>query len=75
MNELMSHFLVTVKLSKNPAHDPRNKISGPCPVSGKLCTDVTGEHHTYLTTGLSTASVRESAMAAGWSHITRIEEV
>lgn len=38
--------LVTVKLPRNPAHNPHNKVTGPCPVSHFQCTDVTGEHHT-----------------------------
>jgi hypothetical protein len=42
------NFLVTVKLAKNPEHNPREKKTGPCPVNGKPCTDVTGEHHTFL---------------------------
>jgi hypothetical protein len=41
-------ILLTVKLPRNPAHDPANKVIGACPVNGKFCTDVTGQHHTLL---------------------------
>jgi hypothetical protein len=40
--------LVTVKLPRDPKHDPHNKVAGLCPVSGFRCTDVTGEHHTVM---------------------------
>lgn len=66
-------YLVTVKLPKNPAHDPRSKVTGECPVSGKQCTDVTGEHHTVTWRDTSI----EAALAhlfGEYSHITRIEE-
>lgn len=45
----MRIFLVTIKLPKNPAHDPRNKVADQCPAVGTrvlMCTDSTGEHHT-----------------------------
>jgi len=67
-------YLVTIKLPRNRDHDPRNKKSGPCPVSG-YCTDVTGEHHSYLTVAPSEADAREEARARGFSHVTRIELV
>lgn len=70
----MNEYIVTIKLPKNPLHDPRNKQQGICPVGG-VCTDVTGEHHSYLTTGQSLEEVRQSAYDAGWMHVTRIEEV
>lgn len=70
----MKTFIVTIKLAKNPRHDPRNKLTGQCAVSDH-CTDVTGEHHSYLTTGESLEAVRESAKDGGWTHVTRIEEV
>jgi hypothetical protein len=66
-------YLVTVKLPRNPNHDPRNKKTGPCPVFGGTCTDVTGEHHT----GALVADTLEDAQKIldGNLHITRIEEV
>lgn len=76
------NFLVTVKLVKNPAHNPREKKTGPCPVNGKPCTDVTGEHHTFLVDldghtlngrGMDAESVRE--FYASTYHVTRVEAV
>jgi hypothetical protein len=64
-------WVVTVKLDKNPEHDPQNKKTGKCPFSAH-CTDVTGQHHSYLTSGYTEEEVR-----ALWQqyHITRIERV
>ena len=62
-------YIVTIKLPKNPAHDPRNKRVGPCPVSTH-CTDVTGEHHSLLVSVDELPAIRQR-----FSHITRIEEV
>jgi hypothetical protein len=72
-------FMVTLKLPKNPAHNPHNKITGPCPVNDtKVCTDSTGEHHTVLYSApdfMSTAqSVVEYWKLSGY-HVTRVEEV
>lgn len=63
--------MVTVKLPKNPNHDPQNKVTGPCPVGfvNTQCTDVTGEHHTLLV-----ADEQVSSLKARY-HITRIEDV
>ncbi len=63
-------YLVTVKLPRNPDHDPRDKKTGPCPVSGQECTDVTGEHHTFL---LETDQLQLAL--ARYSHITRVERL
>lgn len=68
----MSIFLVTVKLPKNPDHNPRDKKTGNCPVAKGVCTDVTGEHHTALSYADSIEEVKREF--AGY-HITRIEEV
>ncbi len=71
----MTKFLVTVRLPKNPAHNPRDKKAGPCPVNGKPCTDVTGEHHSFLTDDvtLSAEQVREVYQAT--HHVTRVETI
>lgn len=61
--------LVTVKLPRNPQHDPHNKITAPCPVSPN-CTDSTGEHHTLLV-----ESEEILAELTAKFHITRIEDV
>jgi hypothetical protein len=74
----MKTWIVTVRmLRKNPAHNPQAKVSGPCPVSG-FCTDVTGEHHSFVVLRLGAeAEVRELVArhgAAGGYRLTRIEE-
>lgn len=66
-------FIVTVKLPRNPAHDPRNKVTGPCPLDPSVqCTDVTGEHHSVVSNYDTVEQVRLWYAAF---HITRIEEV
>lgn len=72
----MAMFMVTVKLPKRPDHDPQNKRTGECPASpGKLCSDVTGEHHTVLWEGDSMAEAHRWWTNAEHQHVTRIEEV
>lgn len=62
--------LVTIKLPKNPAHDPKNKITAECVVSPE-CTDSTGEHHTIaVRTDAEVDALREK-----FGHMTRIEQV
>lgn len=65
-------YLITVKLPKNPNHDPRNKKIGPCPVFGGMCTDSTGEHHTGLIESNEGYKSVHGAWAAQY-HVTRIE--
>lgn len=65
-------LLITVKLPKTVAHDPHNKVTGTCPLSGQRCTDVTGEHHTVLVRG---GDVEAAKLAWRKFHITRIERV
>lgn len=67
-------FIVTVKLPRNPEHDPRNKKTGSCPASpeGEPCTDVTGEHHSFL---LRTTDLKAALERLGHPHITRTERV
>jgi hypothetical protein len=62
--------IVTIKLPKNPHHDPHNKVTAPCEVSD-VCTDSTGEHHSVLVE--TDEQVEELRQQFG--HITRIEEV
>jgi hypothetical protein len=62
-----STYLVTVKLPKNPAHNPRAKQTGQCPFSDE-CTDVTGEHHSFLTNAEGVAQLRENG-----PYLTRAE--
>jgi hypothetical protein len=70
-------YAVTVKLPRDPTHDPANKITGVCALpDGGTCTDVTGQHHTYLTwSDRGIEHVREDATRRGFTHVTRIEEV
>lgn len=73
----MGAWLVTVKLPRNPGHDPQHKVTGPCPVwfrHPRTCTDVTGQHHTVLVSADSAELAAADALVAGF-HITRIEEV
>jgi len=76
--------IVTVKLPRNPKHDPRNKKTGKCPLFGSKyqgvelqgsfrCTDVTGSHHSYIEFGKDLQEIKEKARAK-YGHITRIEE-
>lgn len=74
----MRTYLVTVKLKKNPDHDPRNKVTGMCPVMpNKVCTDTTGEHHTVMNSVDNDVTAEQ--VAASWReqglHVTRVEEV
>ena len=62
-------YLVTIKLPKNPKHDPRNKKTAGCPVSEE-CTDSTGEHHTVI--ARSEAEVED--VRKTFEHITRVEK-
>lgn len=76
----MKQFLVTIKIKKHPIHDPHNKVTGQCPItpwgvddSPKLCSDVTGEHHTLIREGESLEAIRETF--GKHYHVTRIEEL
>lgn len=71
----MDRYLVTVKLPKNPEYSPRDKKTGPCPVGGQPCTDVMGEHHTFLAEldGVTAEGVRD--IYQGIYHVTRVEAV
>lgn len=73
----MLKVLVTVKLPRNPEHDPLKKKTGLCPVdSMKFCTDVTGQHHTVYVEYPDNLAICD--IEAVWSmthHVTRVEEV
>lgn len=72
-------FTVTVKLPKNPNHDPHNKVTGVCPLSEDFgaadCTDVTGEHHsiTLVTSDKWDATKMKEFFVGKGYHVTRIE--
>lgn len=67
-------YIVTIKLPRNPDHDPKNKVTGHCPVNGNDCSDVTGAHHSVVAEGSSIDHVRDIWETSGY-HVTRIEEV
>jgi hypothetical protein len=69
--------IVTVKLQRNPKHNPANKVEGECPLSKQLgvsiyCSDVTGEHHSYIEEGKTIAEIEDKAKRK-FGHVTRIE--
>jgi hypothetical protein len=70
----MPGYIVTVKLTRSPLHDPHNKVTGECPALGVMCTDVTGEHHSVV---LEATSVEQAAVKARgmFGHVTRVEEI
>lgn len=68
-------YLVTVKLPKRKDHDPHNKQSGVCPVSGHVCTNITGEHHSYMVVAESIEQATGNAHFDGYHHVTRVEQV
>lgn len=73
----MNRFIVTIRLPKNPDHNPHSKKTGICPASGAICTDVTGEHHSYLLFADDIDAAREGAInhLKPGARITRIEAV
>lgn len=62
-------YIVTIKLRKNKEHDPRNKKTNHC-VSNPVCTDSTGEHHSFLVNASSIPQIENYYEGV---HITRIE--
>ena len=74
LSERTYPYLVTVKVPKNPEHNPRSKVIGPCPVNGEPCSDVTGEHHTILVRSASLMSATLESRAK-YGHVTRVESL
>ena len=66
--------IVTIKLPKNPHHNPQQKKIGKCPANGKLCNDITGEHHSFLMEGENIGDIIKEVKKK-FSHVTRVEEV
>ena len=66
--------IVTVKLNKNKNHNPYCKLTGKCPISEKKCTDIFGEHHSYIEEGDYLKDIEKLAKSK-WKHITRIEVI
>jgi hypothetical protein len=71
----MPVYIVTVKLPRNPTHDPAHKKTGECQFSPH-CTDLTGQHHSFVA-GAENEKIlrRQLAHTTGCEHITRIEEM
>jgi len=69
----MTDYIVTLKMTKHPLHNPISKKSGKCPISPH-CTDVTGAHHSMLLrdSSASVEQVRAKYEELGL-HVTRIE--
>jgi hypothetical protein len=68
-------FLITVKLPRDPDHDPTNRKAGTCPVNHGNCTDITGPHHTFLLEADGNQTEMMEEVRTRWPHVTRIEEV
>ena len=66
--------IVTIKLKRNPNHNPKDKKKGECPITNNECTDITGEHHSYIEIGNSLKEIEMKAKNKH-SHITRIEVI
>lgn len=69
MNNL---YIVTIRVKHDMKHNPREKITGACPqLWGRICTDQTGEHHSFIIWGSSIEQVQER-----YKHlrVTRIED-
>jgi len=71
----MTQAIVTIKAPRKASHDPHNKKTGKCLCSGNgSCTDVTGQHHSFLAQGVSLENI-ERAARKKFAHVTRVEEV
>lgn len=67
--------VVTIRMKRQPNHNPQNKKVGVCPFSA-TCTDVTGEHHSGLfeaATGEQIVSQAYARAALYNAHVTRVE--
>lgn len=65
-------YIVTIRLGKDPVHDPKRKLTGMCRAGDERCTDSTGEHHSFLVDSeVSLDEVRDTY--AKTYHVTRVE--
>lgn len=65
-------YIITTKDPRNPGHNPHSKVTGGC-TRADMCTDSTGEHHSFLLeTSVSPEEIKE---ALAPMHVTRIESV
>lgn len=67
----MKIYIVTIKVKHGIPHNPRDKITGPCPAVGYECSDCTGEHHSFLYKAKSIEEVKEKFNEF---RLTRVEE-
>jgi hypothetical protein len=65
-------YIVTVRIKRNITHNSIHKKTGRCPLTGKACTDITGEHHSMVVEAKNIGHLRKKLKDF---HITRIEEL
>lgn len=65
-------YLVTVKLKKGIYHNPKSKLTGHC-LFDALCTDVTGQHHTFVVVGSPEEFLKIEEKIRAQFHVTRVE--
>jgi len=68
--------IVTVKLGRKTGvvrTHPQPKVTGTCQVS-TTCTDVNGEHHSFLARGNSIYDIEARAKEI-YGHVTRVESI
>ena len=68
--------IVTIKLEYLPIRKAtNNKVSGGCPLlPNRFCTDMTGNHHSYIEEGKDIDDISQHANKKH-GHITRIEVI
>ncbi len=67
-------LIVTVKLPKKKIHNPNYKAFGTCQCKeNSMCSDRTGEHHSFLMYGDTYQEIEEEAKKK-YGHVTRIEQ-
>jgi len=72
----MTLWIVTVKHEKQDSHDPKHKITGQCTINKHLCSDVTGEHHSFLHMTDDNYPIKKviTHFEKEFVHVTRVEE-
>lgn len=68
-------YLVTIKVPKDVNHNPRAKVTGPCPATGAACTDTTGEHHTVAVWTNASLEYVAAESRRRYGHVTRVEAI
>jgi len=69
----MKLFIITIKMLALQAHDPKNKKLGYCRAKTALCSDSTGEHHSFLVRGESVEQIINTYKQN--YDVTRVEEI